>query len=1231
RVTQSFTSFYPSAELSPSLLAKSTVKPSIFVACTTYNFPTMSAEYVRRFSTLFTGSPTNMEQRWTAGVDIDAMIESMASRTPHVKPAHVQLIKQLLSSINNVTHDHPVYPVMIREAMARLNEGMGCNKNEISEFIVREYDVSPVVNFARVVHELDKLLKVREIVLTPENRYLVRVDENESGSGSIRGMGRKRGRRGGGKGWRGSKVRKVVEENLVVEDEDDSQNVSNEGEEEEGCEGQTDGSSEEGMEKEKFPPGFEGSIDRIEEREKLVVRREVERIELLQGDDGRNELACGREGEEESVQGAGDVGEVDRVINMTEPGGNEGSGDPQETLQAECANEGTALVILPSKEVEGNNPAAQVDPTLNAETLEIASCLQPLEVESAGKKRKLQKKHDRVLNRIGDLSDTVARFHEENLQSNEAGNKKHLFDEASEEQYMELLKKAEAVQLALEDAMDEVKAVDVSNHSGTEVVALPYSVSGTAPKPEISKATRQGKRKRKTKHHKRTREVHKLLKSCPKQEACIGIQSEQLKRPTKLTIKLTPPSLPLQQNESSERQIVCGLENEGKSKWVHDRSSSQPARVHSVAAKGLKPRSACLMYDKDQTIRGPRFKIPRNREPNVKESRQARKQEVKIPMKESNINWATAGDCTQTCQQPQAEPLTSQHEKELQNLGKSLPIELALEPSTGRIIYLQNPGKQQGQIQCQGGHGKDQTSNDFCDVRTCLDHREHHDKQQVEGVRESIPNLKPSTGVTDNLSLDLEHQSYEQGKQPQVEDQISNQSEEMVKLQSIVSKQQNHDGQHQVQDSHEGIPKLKPSASISGNSLAYSEHLSHEQGKLPQFEDQISTQSEEMLNFQSDLSKQQNHDDKQQVDGTNENIPKLKLSAGVTDNLSLDLEHLPNEPGKAPQVEHQVSNQPAEMLKSHIDLSMQHNHDDQQQVEGSHVRIPQLKQCAGVTDNSLHSEHLSKELGKPLQVEDQVSKEPGVTDNSLHSEHQSKELGKPLQVEDQVSKEPEEMLKLQSDVSNQLVQLQHIQGEGANQHEEQTQCESEVRDRLVYQQQFQGQGSDQEGGHQRSEGQVSSHQKQHEEQLAGSHGDKQQCEKKPVQPQTSDEQEQGQGSSEQEELQVEAHQQSPSVLERAKSAPLTTPSSHKREQKQHQQQRVVGEGRLTRSRVAAGAVAALSPLSSSWHQRQQSPGSSDEQKCRGKQGRRSNMKNTSNEKLQGRVRGTAAAKLRRSI
>ncbi|CAL1405724.1 unnamed protein product [Linum trigynum] len=460
----------------------------------------MSTEFVRRFSTLFTSSPTNMEQRWTAGVDIDAMIESMANKTSNVRPAQVQLIKQLISSINNVTRDHPVYPVMIRAAMAMLNEGMGCSKDEISEFIAREYDVSPVVNCARVVYELDKLVKGREIVLTAENRYLVRVEENEkedeSGSRLIRVMGQKRGRRGGGKGWRGSKVRKVVDENLVVVEDDDNQNVR--------------------------------SFDRIEERGKLVGRREVERIELLQG-------------EEECVQGAGDVGNVFR-----EPGGNEVSGDRQEILEAECANEATALVILPSKEVEGNDPAVQVDPTLNAKTLEAVSCLRPLEVVNVEKQRKLQEKHDRVLNTIGDLSDTAARFCEENLQSS---NKKHLFDE---EHYMELLKKAKAVQLALKDAIDKVKAVDVSNHTGTKVVALPDSVSGTASESDISKVMRQGKRKGKTQHRKVSREVDELLKSPPEQEAREDILSEQLKRPTKLTIRLSSPSLPLQQNESSE-------------------------------------------------------------------------------------------------------------------------------------------------------------------------------------------------------------------------------------------------------------------------------------------------------------------------------------------------------------------------------------------------------------------------------------------------------------------------------------------------------------------------------------------------------------------------------------------------------------------------------------------------------------------------------------------------------
>ncbi|CAL1363936.1 unnamed protein product [Linum trigynum] len=144
------------------------------------------------------------------------------------------------------------------------------------------------------------------------------------------------------------------------------------------------------------------------------------------------------------------------------------------------------------------------------------------------------------------------------------------------------------------------------------------------------------------------------------------------------------------------------------------------------------------MYDMGWTIKGPRCKRSRNRGPNVKESRQAREQEGKIPMKDLKMNQPTSEDCIQRCQQHQGqgssqpeetsvevltERLPSLHEKELQNHGKALPVKLALEPSTGRIIYLQNPRKQQGQVQGKGGHVNDQTSNDFCDMRTCLEVR----------------------------------------------------------------------------------------------------------------------------------------------------------------------------------------------------------------------------------------------------------------------------------------------------------------------------------------------------------------------------------------------------------------------------------------------------------------------------------------------------------------------------
>ncbi|XP_034891162.1 uncharacterized protein [Populus alba] len=88
-------------------------------------------------------------------------------------------IKQQLATIDH-TPDHPVYPVMVHEAIMYLNEEGGSTEDAISQFIMRKYDVFQVVHVAKLIEQLEKLVEKEEIVFTSENRYMLPAEDSGS-------------------------------------------------------------------------------------------------------------------------------------------------------------------------------------------------------------------------------------------------------------------------------------------------------------------------------------------------------------------------------------------------------------------------------------------------------------------------------------------------------------------------------------------------------------------------------------------------------------------------------------------------------------------------------------------------------------------------------------------------------------------------------------------------------------------------------------------------------------------------------------------------------------------------------------------------------------------------------------------------------------------------------------------------------------------------------------------
>ncbi|CAN0928012.1 hypothetical protein LINGRAHAP2_LOCUS36221 [Linum grandiflorum] len=336
----------------------------------------MSIDFVRRFSSLFTADMHSPErQPWTSKIDVDSMVEAMAAKR-NVSDSHVLLIKKLLAP-TDLTPDHPVYPVMIEEAISSLNDGKGCSKDEIADFISSKYTVSPVVNFARLPLELDKCVRDEIIAVTSGNLYIARAitpDGRNAGSsgGELKRYMRRKKLRGDGSST-SVQWRKVKQSEQRIDDPVAA--------------GETEIEGGDIVMDEDVPPGFEGCI-------KPCKRVADKVVELRESGENGGPVDM-------QEQSAEEVSLLERALVVVD--------DP---LEDEDQIQPTPLCSMPCEEDNEGEQPAQVDPVskvkenatlkkLHKKSCEIKSCM--VRPEEEERKMMLQEKHDQMMNKINDL------------------------------------------------------------------------------------------------------------------------------------------------------------------------------------------------------------------------------------------------------------------------------------------------------------------------------------------------------------------------------------------------------------------------------------------------------------------------------------------------------------------------------------------------------------------------------------------------------------------------------------------------------------------------------------------------------------------------------------------------------------------------------------------------------------------------------------------------------------
>ena len=71
---------------------------------------------------------------------------------------------------------------MIQEAISKLNEEGGSSEEVISRFLEKEYEGLPWVHSSFLSHHLKKLCRNGEVVCVNNERYMLLVDDGDSGN-----------------------------------------------------------------------------------------------------------------------------------------------------------------------------------------------------------------------------------------------------------------------------------------------------------------------------------------------------------------------------------------------------------------------------------------------------------------------------------------------------------------------------------------------------------------------------------------------------------------------------------------------------------------------------------------------------------------------------------------------------------------------------------------------------------------------------------------------------------------------------------------------------------------------------------------------------------------------------------------------------------------------------------------------------------------------------------------
>ncbi|QHO11686.1 hypothetical protein HN51_069426 [Arachis hypogaea] len=99
---------------------------------------------------------------------------SLSLETRHVSSLIQQRLKKMFPSFHTPTH--PPYALMIHRAISELNDNKGSTEEEISNFIVKEYEDLPWAHKKILGIQLEKLCQDEEIVCNEGGRYVLQAD-----------------------------------------------------------------------------------------------------------------------------------------------------------------------------------------------------------------------------------------------------------------------------------------------------------------------------------------------------------------------------------------------------------------------------------------------------------------------------------------------------------------------------------------------------------------------------------------------------------------------------------------------------------------------------------------------------------------------------------------------------------------------------------------------------------------------------------------------------------------------------------------------------------------------------------------------------------------------------------------------------------------------------------------------------------------------------------------------